>query len=169
MDATSLYPGGHHPAQLDHKPNDIDPGTLLPRSGRGARYICIHFGCRAGSHTVLSSRRLQCGRDSTELSELSSTVSHDTFNIDLFARELHAKGFEQVSASMPQRRVRERNGQDRSNAVGPWKFLRALIKGMKQHQPDLWPTAYELLVPAAAMAMLSRCRECRSPLSYRGG
>ncbi|KAI0669517.1 kinase-like domain-containing protein [Trametes maxima] len=126
MDATPLYPDGHHPVRLDHSPDAVYPVTALPRSEHKIHYYYIDFGLShhfppGASPFVMG----DVGRDS-EVPELSSHVPYDAFKVDIYAiGNLYATEFEEKYNGM--------------------QFLVPLIEHTTQRDPGLRPTAEEVL------------------------
>ena len=97
MDATRLYPNGHHPIRLGYTPDTLYPVSALPRAGRDVHYFYIDFGLASQFQNGSSSLVVgDVGREE-EVPELSDTVPYDAFKVDIFALgKLYSREFEQV-------------------------------------------------------------------------
>ncbi|KAI0629616.1 kinase-like domain-containing protein [Trametes polyzona] len=126
MDARALYPTGHHPIRLGYTPDMQGHVSALPRAGRDIKYFYVDFGLSVrfpeGSSTLVIG---DVGRDE-EVPELSDSVPYDAFKVDIFALgNLYAKEFEQKYKGT--------------------EFLVPLIEPMTRRQPELRPTAEQVL------------------------
>ncbi len=98
MDATPLYPEGHHPLLLRYAPDGITDAPALSRIDHPVRYHFIDFGLstrlKAGqSQYVLGTK----GRDK-DPPELSNQVPYDAFKLDIFVLgHVYQKAFLSVS------------------------------------------------------------------------
>ncbi|KAJ2984326.1 hypothetical protein NUW54_g10540 [Trametes sanguinea] len=126
MDASSLYPAGHHPVRRGYAPDGLYPAAALPRGSRSITYYYVDFGLSSmfseGEPVNVVGR---VGRDK-QAPELSSTVPYDPFKIDIFALgNLYFKEFEQKYNNM--------------------HFLVPLIENMRKADPQARLSAAELL------------------------
>ncbi|OSC97563.1 kinase-like protein [Trametes coccinea BRFM310] len=126
MDATALYPDGHHPVRIDYSPDGIHPVSPRPRSEHRVQYYYIDFGIachfpNGASPLVVG----DVGRDAT-VPELSSDIPYDAFKVDIYALgNLYAKQFEEYK---------------------DMQFMVPLIQRMKQPRPQDRPPAEDILV-----------------------
>ncbi|KAI0669469.1 kinase-like domain-containing protein [Trametes maxima] len=126
MDGRALYPGGHHPIWRDRSLDAIEDLIPLPRSDNTVKYFYVDFGLSAQFPPGSSSFVIgDVGRDA-EVPELSSTTPYDAFKADIYALgNLFHKELEQ-----------QYHGLD---------CLRSLVGAMKQRDPELRPTADQLV------------------------
>ena len=88
MDASALYPDGHHPTKLDFSPDYSKVARPLPRFKHNVHYYYVDFGI--SSHIPTGSPPAQSlvtgifGRN-REVPELSDTVPYDPFKVDIFS------------------------------------------------------------------------------------
>ncbi|VDB85820.1 unnamed protein product [Peniophora sp. CBMAI 1063] len=127
MDASALYPHGHHPINLDFTPDLKSPVRPLSRSKHSVRYCYVDFGISSyfppGTPSTLVTGIF--GRNQN-VPELSETVPYDPFKVDIFSvgqvfEEAFAKPYSNV------------------------KFLNPLIKAMTALDPSARPTAAQAL------------------------
>ncbi|KAI0351967.1 hypothetical protein OH77DRAFT_1506233 [Trametes cingulata] len=126
MDGRPLFPQGHHPVWRNRSMDAIEDLTPLHRMDHPVKYFYVDFGLSVrfppGSSTLVVG---DVGRDA-EVPELSSTVPYDAFKADIYALgNLFDKEFEQRYHRL--------------------QFLRPLIDSMKQREPELRPTADQLV------------------------
>ncbi|KAI0081937.1 hypothetical protein K474DRAFT_1681671 [Panus rudis PR-1116 ss-1] len=127
MDASALYPLGHHPVNEDSLPDGGREAPVLPRSSAPLKYYCIDFGISVLIPPQVTTKLVlgTLGRD-REVPELSQTVPYDPFKVDIYIignflrRELHKKY----------------TGLD---------FLTPLIESMTQENPSARPDAPAVL------------------------
>lgn len=86
MDASSLYPNGHHPVNLDFSfdlKTTVDP---LHRSKHTVRYYYVDFGISTYFPSTSASTLVTgiFGRNQN-VPELSDTVPYDPFKVDIFS------------------------------------------------------------------------------------
>ncbi|KZV68674.1 hypothetical protein PENSPDRAFT_652984 [Peniophora sp. CONT] len=127
MDASALYPNGHHPTKLDFTPDYRKVVRPLPRAKHGVRYYYVDFGISShipsGSPSSLVTGIF--GRNQ-KVPELSDTVPYDPFKVDIFSM---GQVFEQTF----------------TDTYANVKFLNSLIKSMTALDPAARPTATEAL------------------------
>lgn len=86
MDASALYPHGHHPVNLDFSPDLKSPVDPLPRSKHSVQYYYVDFGI--SSHFPSDSPSMMVtgvfGRNQN-VPELSETVPYDPYKVDIFS------------------------------------------------------------------------------------
>ncbi|RPD57821.1 hypothetical protein L226DRAFT_617158 [Lentinus tigrinus ALCF2SS1-7] len=142
MDASALYPQGHHPVQRNSSVDIIDEVKPLSRMDHPVRYYYVDFGLSERFSPGASSFVVgDVGRDA-EVPELSSTIPYDGYKADIYA--LGNLFFKEI--------VQNHNNVD---------FLMELIDPMKQREPTARPSAGELVVS------FHEIRKRQSPSSYR--
>ncbi|KAI0700985.1 kinase-like domain-containing protein [Cerioporus squamosus] len=142
MDASSLYPQGHHPVQRNYSADMIDEVKPLSRTDHPVRYYYVDFGLSERFSPGDSSLVVgDVGRDA-EVPELSSTVPYDGYKADIYA--LGNLFFNEL--------VQKYNNVD---------FLIELIEPMKQRDPAARPSASDLV------SQFKDIRNRQSPSSYR--
>ncbi|CDO69429.1 hypothetical protein BN946_scf184791.g24 [Trametes cinnabarina] len=126
MDASSLYPDGHHPVRTGYTADARYPATALPRGSRSVTYVYIDFGLSSQFPEGVSTYVVGCvGRDK-EAPELSSTVPYDPFKVDIFALgNLYFNEFQQKYINTD--------------------FLAPIVEKMRQQVPEDRPSAADLL------------------------
>ncbi|KAI0765720.1 hypothetical protein BD413DRAFT_165389 [Trametes elegans] len=126
MDATPLFPEGHHPVRMHRALDGIHDPVQLPRIDHPVQYFYIDFGlsvhfAEGASPYVIGA----VGRDK-EVPELSPCTPYNAFKADIYALgNLFDKEFKQRY----------------SNA----DFLRPLVELMKKRDPGVRPPADELV------------------------
>ncbi|KAI0363577.1 kinase-like protein [Pilatotrama ljubarskyi] len=126
MDGRSLYPGGHHPVARDCSMDMIEELTPLTRIDHPVKYFYVDFGLSVRFQPGASAYVVGDVGWDADVPELSSTVPYDAFKADIYALgNLFNKNFEQRYHSL--------------------QFLRPLIDSMKRRQPELRPTAEQLV------------------------
>ncbi|KZV68671.1 hypothetical protein PENSPDRAFT_609701 [Peniophora sp. CONT] len=138
MDASSLYPNGHHPVNLDFSSDFktiVDP---LRRSKHTVRYYYVDFGISTYFPSTSTSTLVTgiFGRNQN-VPELSDIVPYDPFKVDIFSmgqvfEELFIKPYSNV------------------------EFLLPLIRSMTARKPAARPTATEALEMWKAMSKPGR-------------
>ena len=101
MDASALYPRGHHPINLEFSPDLKTPVDPLPRAKHGVRYYYVDFGI--SSHIPPGSPSLVTGvfGRNQNVPELSETVPYDPFKVDIFSMgEVFEEAFAKVCRSL---------------------------------------------------------------------
>lgn len=102
MDASHLFPKGHHPVRLDYTADAVFDAPHLTRSDNPVKYYFVDFGLSShfksdDSPLVLGTK----GRDK-EPPELSDRQPYDPFPLDIFILgNLYLKGFLEVSCNFP--------------------------------------------------------------------
>ncbi|VDB85840.1 unnamed protein product [Peniophora sp. CBMAI 1063] len=133
VDASSLYPNGHHPTKLDFSPDYSKVVRPLPRSKHKVHYYYVDFGISShippGSASALVTGIF--GRNQ-KVPELSDTVPYDPYKVDVFSM---GQVFEQAFV------------KTYSNV----KFLKPLIQYMTARDPTARPTAAEALAQWTAL------------------
>ncbi|KAI0351977.1 hypothetical protein OH77DRAFT_827900 [Trametes cingulata] len=126
MDGTPLYPGGYHPVRIQRAPDAIYDAHPLARIDHPVKYFYIDFGLSvrfsAGASPLVTGRVGQF----TDVPEMSSPTPYDAFSADIYSLgQLFDQEFEQKYTNVD--------------------FLSPMVQMMKQRQPDLRPSAPELL------------------------
>ncbi|KAI0364009.1 kinase-like protein [Pilatotrama ljubarskyi] len=126
MDASPIYPDGHHPVRIHRAPDAVHDTHPLLRMDRPVKYFYIDFGLSVHFPVGAPSRVIgKVGRD-TEIPEMSDTVPYDAYKADVHALgNLFFKEFDQRYSNVP--------------------FLRPLLDLMRHHDPDGRPSAEELV------------------------
>lgn len=85
MEASGLYPKGHHPIDEDCLPDISGASPVAPRSSYPVKYYFVDFGISTYFPST-STRRLVVGIDGLDqdVPELSDTVPYDPFKVDIF-------------------------------------------------------------------------------------
>ncbi|KAH9935121.1 kinase-like domain-containing protein [Epithele typhae] len=126
MDASALFPEGHHPVRLQATPDAVYDAKYHPRTGRPVRYLYIDFDCATVFDDGKPSMVLGViGRD-REVPELSDLVPYDAFKVDIYALgNMYFKEFFITHKHM--------------------EFLQPMIDHMKQHDPSARPSIEEVI------------------------
>lgn len=100
MDASPIFPNGHHPVRRSSTPNGIHIAHPLPRIDYPVKYYFIDFGISTrfalGESTLVVGAK---GRDK-ELPELSRDVHYNAMQADIFILgNMYKKDLLQVSAN----------------------------------------------------------------------
>lgn len=101
MDASAIFPNGHHPVRRSATPNGIHVAHPLPRIDHSVKYYFIDFGISArfelGEPTAVVGA---IGRDK-ELPELSDDVPYNAMQADIFILgNMYKKDLLEVSANV---------------------------------------------------------------------
>ncbi|KAI0351973.1 kinase-like protein [Trametes cingulata] len=126
MDASPIFPDGHHPVRIHRAPDAVNDTHPLLRMDHPVQYYYIHFGLSVRFAEGVTPHVLgKVGRD-MEIPEMSATVPYDAYKADIYALgNLFHKEFEQRYNNVP--------------------FLRALVEMMRQQDPHVRPSAAELV------------------------
>ncbi|KAI0637719.1 hypothetical protein C8Q77DRAFT_1087476 [Trametes polyzona] len=128
MDASELYPQGHHPILLDDLPDVSKRAPVLYHARSKVKYYFIDFGISSKNQTTVT------GRDSTDktVPEFSDHVPYDPFKVDIYLLgNVFTKCF-----------LKFRN----------LDIVEPLVARMKQHKPSDRPTAQEVFEEWQAIA-----------------
>ncbi|KAI0056998.1 hypothetical protein BV25DRAFT_1831639 [Artomyces pyxidatus] len=132
MDATAMYPKGHHPVKDTFLPDISTVAPYYPRLSVGVRYYYVDFGISSliprGAPALVTGT---LGRDQ-EVPELSDDVPYDPFKVDIFTIG----------------NVFRRELYDKYSNVG---FLRPFIDSMTRRDPAARPSAKKMLKKWRAM------------------
>ncbi|EIW54112.1 uncharacterized protein TRAVEDRAFT_132053 [Trametes versicolor FP-101664 SS1] len=148
MDGRLLYPQGHHPVRMDSSIDAIDELKPLRRIDVQIKYFYVDFGLSVkfppgGSSQVVG----KLGRDAS-VPELSWTTPYDAYKADVHALgTVFQKEFQQKYHDMD--------------------FLAPLVDCMKQRQPELRPSAGELVSMFQQLCRLENPSKTRWRLSPR--
>ncbi|KZV68675.1 hypothetical protein PENSPDRAFT_609710 [Peniophora sp. CONT] len=125
IEASALYPQGHHPVKLEMLPDLSGLAPALPRWKLGVRYLYVDFGIST-YFPPGSTQRLVTGilGRNQNVPELSKTVPYDPFKVDIFSL---GQVFERVF----------------TKTYTNTEFLRPLIKSMTARDPAARPSAAE--------------------------
>ncbi|OBZ71806.1 hypothetical protein A0H81_08236 [Grifola frondosa] len=127
MDATTLYPRGHHPINDMRLPDISDWAPVLSRVDTPVKYYFTDFGIST-LFSPEASPKLVLGEDGLddEVPELSDTVPYDPFKVDIFiVGNMFKKHF--------------------VNKYSNVNFLNQIVRKMVQREPSLRPDAAEAL------------------------
>ena len=85
MDASNLYPEGHHPVALDFTPDTRRVAPQISRRATKVKYYFIDFGISVHIAPDATNRRVtgRFGRDQ-DPPELHSDAEYDPFKLDVF-------------------------------------------------------------------------------------
>ncbi|KAI0341121.1 kinase-like protein [Trametopsis cervina] len=127
MDASALYPRGHHPVRLDLDYTGEHPSEVLPRNGARLRYYYIDFGLSTFVEAPVHLNKFVIGAFGREqtVPELSFRIPYDAFKADIY---ILGCLFEKVVYT------KYKNTE----------WLRPLIKMMTRTEPGDRPTAREV-------------------------
>ncbi|KAI0364014.1 kinase-like protein [Pilatotrama ljubarskyi] len=126
MDGTPLYPEGYHPVRIHRAPDAIHDARPRARVEYPVKYFYIDFGLSVRFHAGASPRVTGKVGQFTDIPEMSSPAPYDAFKADVYALgRLFNHEFEQKYTNV--------------------HFLKPIIEMMMQRQPDLRPSAAELL------------------------
>ncbi|EIM91026.1 uncharacterized protein STEHIDRAFT_72737 [Stereum hirsutum FP-91666 SS1] len=86
MDASRMYPKGHHPLHESFLPSFEDWAPIIARSAAHVKYYFVDFGISSSFSPSDTEPKLVLGEDGIdqEVSELSDTVPYDPFKVDVF-------------------------------------------------------------------------------------
>lgn len=86
MDASALYPRGHHPVRLDLDYTGDHPSEVLPRNGARLRYYYIDFGLSTFVEAPVHLNKFVIGAFGREqtVPELSFRTPYDAFKVDIY-------------------------------------------------------------------------------------
>ncbi|OBZ71767.1 hypothetical protein A0H81_08231 [Grifola frondosa] len=133
MDATALYPRGHHPVDDMRLPDISDWAPVLSRANTPVRYYFTDFGIST-LFSPEASPKLVLGEDGLddEVPELSDTVPYDPFKVDIFiVGNMFKKQFVDTFSNV--------------------NFLNRIVRKMVQREPSSRPDAAEALRDWQAM------------------
>ena len=144
MDASALYPRGHHPVNLGSLPDVSDFAPHFLREEVAVKYYYVDFGL--SSHIPPDSPdKLVVGEFGREqdVPELSNDVPYDPFKVDVFIiGSVFKKSFEEVRVIRSRTPPRLILVSQIYTNVG---FLRQLIKPMTDEKPAARPSAVQAL------------------------
>lgn len=86
MDASRMYPKGHHPLHESFLPSFEDWAPIIARSAAHVKYYFVDFGISSSFSPSDTEPKLVLGEDGIdqEVPELSDTVPYDPFKVDVF-------------------------------------------------------------------------------------
>lgn len=85
MDATTLYPRGFHPAEIDMLPDLSGPAPVKRRKHTRAKYYFIDFSSAVHISDGAPSKLVEgWARREIEVPELPSTKPYNPFKVDVF-------------------------------------------------------------------------------------
>ncbi|VDB85842.1 unnamed protein product [Peniophora sp. CBMAI 1063] len=140
VDASALYPNGHHPIKLEFSSDYRKVVRPLPRSKHGVRYYYVDFGI--SSHIPPNSSSASnlvtgvFGRNQN-VPELSDSVPYDPLKVDIFSM---GQVFEELF----------------TKTYSNTQFLKPLIQAMTAQDPAARPTAAETLAKWNAISKPGR-------------
>lgn len=101
MDASAMYPEGHHPILNEDLPDCSSIAPVLPRAGAGVKYYFTDFGIST-EFAAADETKLVLGSKGLDKSppELSDTVPYNAFRLDVcILGNLFREKFTQVGVS----------------------------------------------------------------------
>ncbi|PSS05541.1 hypothetical protein PHLCEN_2v3743 [Hermanssonia centrifuga] len=84
MDASSLYPQGHHPVRINRALDGVQPAVQTRRHETGVKYYFANFGMSTHFQHGDSPLVLGSFGGDHDAPELSDTIPYDAFKLDMF-------------------------------------------------------------------------------------
>lgn len=140
MDASPIFPNGHHPVRRSATPNGVHVAHPLSRIDHPVKYYFIDFGISTrfglGEPTLVVGA---IGRDK-ELPELSEVVQYNAMQADVFILgNMYRKDLLQVSADIVA--LVQQSDTLSTQRYHGLDFLDPLISSMTERVPSQRPTA----------------------------